>query len=318
MARIDITLRGSQDARPPMLVVPSLIAVPAGLVTTVGSPQPQGAPGVNNTGPRVGVLTPSGSITASQPGQVIQGKNISGRILVTAPNVKILDNRITYNGTAAPIDVGAGAAGLEVGYNDIESTGASAGGIKGNFGGAGRANNDHGSNIWVHHNHIYGYGDGIKGASYGLYEWNYVHVTRFPGTIKHIDGMQFQGGSHFTVRFNYVDQPYSAGFNSCIFVMTFTGTTNVAIDDFKILNNWVGGAINTLQVGAQKTNAPGVSSATNGVFRDNIIYRPPATTFLYGVFQDRQHSSSNGGFGVYPGWWYDDPTHAPVPRGNIN
>src|SRR6185312_14847404 len=60
------------------------------------APSACGYPDATNTGVPVGTsLTPSGSITASTPGQVINGKDVSGTITVAANNVTIENTRVT-------------------------------------------------------------------------------------------------------------------------------------------------------------------------------------------------------------------------------
>jgi hypothetical protein len=72
-----------------------------------------------STGASVASLTPSGSITASTPGQVIQNKDVTGQITIAAPNVTIRNVRVTAT------DSGSGSAaigGNEPGLRVIDST----------------------------------------------------------------------------------------------------------------------------------------------------------------------------------------------------
>jgi hypothetical protein len=64
------------------------------------SPHSCGFPDPTNTGVPPGTdLSPSGSITASTPGQVIDGKDVTGTIDVSADNVTIQDTRVTQTTT---------------------------------------------------------------------------------------------------------------------------------------------------------------------------------------------------------------------------
>jgi fibronectin type 3 domain-containing protein len=61
-------------------------------------PSACGYPDATNTGVPAGTtLTPSGSITASTPGQVIDGKDVSGTITIAANNVTVQNTRVTLN-----------------------------------------------------------------------------------------------------------------------------------------------------------------------------------------------------------------------------
>lgn len=71
-----------------------------------------GYPAPSNTGAR-GSLTPSGSITASTAGQVIEGKEVTGSIRVTAPNVTIRNVKVVATAS------GSGSTAIS-----LESTGA--------------------------------------------------------------------------------------------------------------------------------------------------------------------------------------------------
>ena len=87
-------------------------AVPATTTTTVpptttttappSAPSAGGYPNAANTGPS-GALTPSGSITTSSSGQVIQNLDINGSIRVQHNNVTIRNVRIRSNGQAISI-----------------------------------------------------------------------------------------------------------------------------------------------------------------------------------------------------------------------
>ena len=71
------------------------------------------------TGANLSTLTPSGSITASTAGQVIENKDVTGQITVAAPNVTIRNVRVTATAS------GSGSAtisGNEPGLKVINST----------------------------------------------------------------------------------------------------------------------------------------------------------------------------------------------------
>src|SRR5215471_18362321 len=78
-------------------------------------------PDATTTGVRAGVtLTPSGGITINTAGAVVSGLNITGNVVITAPNVTLVDRRITGNvsfastgGTMEYCDV--------IGHNSIDA-----------------------------------------------------------------------------------------------------------------------------------------------------------------------------------------------------
>src|SRR5215472_13215711 len=61
----------------------------------VASPHSCGFPDATNTGANCSQLTPSGSITVTSGGAVIEGKNISGSITIQASNVTIRNDCVT-------------------------------------------------------------------------------------------------------------------------------------------------------------------------------------------------------------------------------
>ncbi len=96
-----------------ILVVFALALAPSGAAASTdcfASPHTCGYPDATNTGP-TGTLTPSGSITASTNGQLIEGKEIHGQITVEADNVTIRNDKITAT------DAGSGSAGVWVQNN---------------------------------------------------------------------------------------------------------------------------------------------------------------------------------------------------------
>jgi hypothetical protein len=71
------------------------------------------------TGANLSTLTPSGSITASTAGQVIENKDVTGQITVAAPNVTIRNVRVTATASGSG---SAAISGNEPGLKVINST----------------------------------------------------------------------------------------------------------------------------------------------------------------------------------------------------
>jgi hypothetical protein len=71
------------------------------------------------TGANLSTLTPSGSITASTAGQVIENKDVTGQITVAAPNVTIRNVRVTATASGSG---SAAISGNQPGLKVINST----------------------------------------------------------------------------------------------------------------------------------------------------------------------------------------------------
>jgi hypothetical protein len=105
------------------------------------SPHTCGYPDATNTGVPAGTtLTPSGSITASTNGQVIEGKDITGTVVIAADNVTIRDSRIftKSTGSTAVININNGADNFTLEDSEV--------------GGNGSTTNAPESAVWNHYN----------------------------------------------------------------------------------------------------------------------------------------------------------------------
>jgi|GEM_PF-2446643 len=105
------------------------------------SPHTCGYPDATNTGVPAGTtLTPSGSITASTNGQVIEGKDITGTVVIAADNVTIRDSRIftKSTGSTAVININNGADNFTLEDSEV--------------GGNGSTTNAPESGVWNHYN----------------------------------------------------------------------------------------------------------------------------------------------------------------------
>ena len=85
-----------------------------------------GLPSMNTTGPPAGTrLISSGGFTASTPGAVYDGLNVSGSIHVAANNVTIENSSITdVDPNSAAIQIASGVTGTHVNYTSIHGTNA--------------------------------------------------------------------------------------------------------------------------------------------------------------------------------------------------
>jgi hypothetical protein len=178
-----------------------------------------------------GALKASGSVVADKPGAVVQNLDISGAITVNADNVTIRNVRVAGSSSTALIKIAEGVRNTTIEDCKIE---VSSGGANGGIGYLGY-------DTTVRRCEITGYADGIKAESGGLYEYNYIHMSKPAGSAKHLDGIQGSGDSNYTIRRNVIDSPISAGGNSAIFVQAWWGQGNSHVHDVVVEQNYVSG-----------------------------------------------------------------------------
>ena len=179
-------------------------------------------------------LTPSGSLTVTQNGAVIDAKDVNGSITVQANNVTIKRTRIR-NPRGMAIWVDPNNTGLVV--EDVELDGT----------GNGDATSAVGySNFTLRRVHIHHYGEGPAANGNVLIEDSYMHsFTNFISQGAHQDGIQMEWGSNQTVRHNTILMNVD-GANSAIWVSAGNAHSNIVIKD-----NLVAGASYSLGLGNQ-------------------------------------------------------------------
>jgi chitodextrinase len=153
----------------------------------INNPHSGGYPDETNTGVPSGVtLTPSGSLTVSTNGTVLDGLDITGQVVITADNVTIRNCRIT-SADYYPIDYSG--TGLLVEDTEIigQSTNVTAGISFDNY--------------TARRVFVTGTADGFKANNNVLIEDCYVHTLAI-GQTTHNDGVQATGGDSVTVRHN--------------------------------------------------------------------------------------------------------------------
>jgi hypothetical protein len=266
---------------------PQRIAAEAGVHASAGGP---------------GAVKPSGSITVSRAGAVIENVDVQGSITVRANDVTIRNVRVRSAGHFG-INVVQGVHGTLIDHVDIQMSGDATAAIGGLGDHGGSHSSKPGDNVTVRYSHLHGNGDGIKAVNFGLYEHNYIHMRRPAGSTRHIDGIQSSGRSSWTARYNWVDQAYSGGFNSAIFVQAYTGSKDVPSKNIIISNNWVNGALYTIQTEDGKNGNSGL--LRNIQIGNNVFYRD----YKYGVYRPRGDVRGNGGH------WAD--TGHQVPTGAL-
>jgi len=221
----------------------------AASATTPAAPAAGTRPGPDNTGPTdPSLLVPSGSITTTRDGQVIENVSVSGTITVRNNNVTIRNFRVDGNGTWYPIVYESGHSGLVLEDGEVLDYDSAA--VGGNFG------NYTARRLEVHES----VGDGFKADSNVLIEscWVYHLGT---GAGSHADGVQISSGSNITIRGNFFDMPANvAGYESNANV--FAGPDFGPISNLVVEGNWLDGGNYTLFI-----------DATNVTVRDNLFGR---------------------------------------------
>lgn len=253
-------------------------AAPAGTPLTS---KPENAPSADTTGPQDGVkLKKSESMTVTKDGTVVENKEITGTLRINANNVTVRNVRVLANTDGYGIAVEKGFHGTLIEHVEVhmgtdgKEGHAGIGGV-GDLEGVGGT--EHGDNVTVRHTYIHGLGDGLKATDHSLYEGNYIEMSRPDGSDGHIDGIQASGRSHFTIRWNTIEEAYQPGRNAAIFIQAYTGKRDNNISDIKITENWLNGAGYTFHSEDGKKDVKGFFSDIT--VADNIFGRG----YKYGV-----------------------------------
>jgi hypothetical protein len=181
----------------------------------VASPHSCGFPDATNTGANCSSLAPSGSITVTTGGAVVEGKNISGSITIQASNVTIRNDCVTSS-DIYPVRLASGS-NLTVEDTTITGTG----------GGCSRAVEPAGGSTMMDRLNISGCEDGVQMYNNDTLQNSYIHDLAFTSG-SHNDGVQQNGGSNDVVRHNTIFNPHNQ--TSCVnFTTDFGGISNITV-----------------------------------------------------------------------------------------
>lgn len=150
-------------------------------------------PDASTTGVPPGtVLTPSGSITVTVPGTVLDSLDIQGHVIIDANNVTLMRSKVTSDSEHA-IKIRKGRTGAII--QDCEVDGMGLNGVSGSDGITGRAT--------VLRANIHGVREGFLLGNSSLLQDSYIHDLSAPGTGMFIgvgqDGTQHQQVLHNSV-----------------------------------------------------------------------------------------------------------------------
>lgn len=176
---------------------------------TTTPPPASGWPAADNTGVPAGVsLTASGSMTVTQAGTVIDGKNITGQVLVKAKDVVIKNSRITGTDFWGVLTSNGGTVTIQ----DSEIIGFS---------------NAIGFDNWTAIRvEVRGQRqDGVKFGTNSLLQDSWIHDLN-PESGAHSDGGQLQSGeTNVTIRHNTIDLGTTKNANAALFLAPDLGPT---------------------------------------------------------------------------------------------
>lgn len=182
-------------------------------------------PDATNTGVPAGMtFTPhSGDLVVTTAGAVISGLDITGSVIIAAPNVTIENCKITST-EYATVNINTGVTGTVVQNCTINGLGAGPQGSDG-IAGAGTFLN----------NNIYGVENGINvEGSNTVIKGNYIHdLNASGGSAGHYDGIQVQGGfNNVTISQNTV----LGRDTSCIIIQNAFGPMDNIVVDRNLLD----------------------------------------------------------------------------------
>lgn len=207
-------------------------------------------PDATNTGVPAGtVLTPSDGLVVGIPGAVIEGRDITGTLLIRADHITVRNTRITGAGDHV-VTIADGVIGARLEDVEIDGTGQ-AEGANGVYGAATILRAD-----------IHGVENGIQPDTGSVIRDSWIHDLAAPGD-PHYDGIQIDGDrSHIVIAHNTIDM---SGLRSTATVMinnNFGPVEDVTVEDNRLLGGgW------TVHVDSRFTPSP----ITKVAFTDNRI-----------------------------------------------
>lgn len=208
---------------------------------TTPPPTSGAKPTAANTGwqPTGVTLSPSGSITVTASGTVVDSKDISGTLTIQASNVTVKRCRVRSS-SYYPIQVKDGYSNVVIQDTEVDGMGGSSKAILiGN------------SQVTVQRANIHDSEDGLSlNGSAGLtIVDNYVHNPRH-SSEGHSDGFEMYGGAHMVIKHNNFD--YSGANTSASNFSNWGGSINDVTYD----GNWLAGGAYMLYVDGNFSGGP--------------------------------------------------------------
>ncbi len=248
----------TQTVKPSPTPTSSSTSAPSGGSNCWAKPSACGFPDGTNTGVPAGVkLTPSGSITISKAGTVVEGLDITGCVTITASNVTLRNSRVTSTCTNGSIKISwSGVSGVVLDHVELNGQRkVNSPGIMGS-GWTGVALN------------IYDTEDAIDVGNDVVVRDSYIH-DMFVGPGAHVDGVQSTGTKNVRVIHNTIDARGSGTTSAMLFGADLGAMDNIVAD-----NNLLNGGGYTVYAGADPGYDSGSISFTNNRFGRGFAYGP--------------------------------------------
>lgn len=230
---------------------------PAKAGDPVGTSAATGWPDEKNTGVTTGLtLTPSGKLEVTQAGAVISGLDIQGTVTISAPNVTLVNCKITA-ASFSVVQIAQDVTGTVVKNSEINGVGS------GNDG----SNGINGQGTFIGNN-IYNVENGINVTGPSVIQDNYIHDLLASGS-PHYDGIQIDGGHDVTISHNTINNPHNQ--TSAIMIDNyFSPIANISVD-----NNLLIGGGYTVYSDGRFSGGPvsGVSFTNNRMGKGHWGYR---------------------------------------------
>lgn len=224
-------------------------------------PSACGYPDATNTGVEPGItLKPSGSLTITQSGSVVQNLLITGELDIFANNVTVRNVKIIATGGYHALYTGWSYTGIVIDHVEIDGRHLNPS-VPGLVGGGFTATAVN----------IHGTGDAIDIGDNVTVKDSYLHdLTVNSGD--HTDGVQSTGSNNDLITHCTIDATLPGGgvANSALIIgadLSDMGTVNVA-------NNLLGGGNYTIYAGADPGYDSGTINFTNNRFAKNARYGP--------------------------------------------
>jgi hypothetical protein len=201
-------------------------------------------------------LTPSGSITASTPGQTLQGRNVTGTITVRAPNVTINNVCVTTDGGgqlgSAAITLVHGAQGTLIEHTTVAGLNSSDRSVE-----IATANGS-GNNATLSQDYFYNCGECVHDQPWAVND-SYIISNGMRGTSDHYEDVYCSGG---TVSLNHDTLLNPQGQVAEVFCDTGGGSGGACSNHVSVSNSLLAGGGYTLYPCG---NASSVGSSTMSI-----------------------------------------------------
>jgi hypothetical protein len=266
-------------------VAPTTTTVaPTTMTVAPAPPAPStGFPDASNTGPS-GALSPSGSISTSANGQVIQNLDITGTISVNHSNVVIRNIRIRQPGGEA-ISIDPSTSGTVVEDCELDGTGDTRSDPAIAY-----------ARYTIRRCDIHHFGEGPRANGDTVIEDNYIHdFVDYSSIDAHQDGIQVVCNNNIVIRHNTILMN-TENANAAIMVGTAQGT----VDNVVIRDNLMAGGGYTVYGGSAEGYSP---NATRVQITNNRIstqymprggyYGPFTNTYQVTMYGNVWHETGN-------------------------